>query len=78
MKKRVYSILPLLLSLLVLFSGCSLQQETFHDTNTDSMVSLEEIPAFQEVPYLILRLTEINRFFQMKRKLQNHLRATVI
>ena len=55
MKKRVYSILPLLLSLLVLFSGCSLQQETFHDTNTDSMVSLEEIPAFQEVPY-----TEIN------------------
>ena len=51
MKKRVYSILPLLLSLLVLFSGCSLQQETFHDTNTDSMVSLEEIPAFQEVPY---------------------------
>lgn len=55
MKKRVYSILPLLLSLLVLFSGCSLQLETFHDTNTDSMVSLEEIPAFQEVPY-----TEIN------------------
>lgn len=55
MKKRVYSFLPLLLSLLVLFSGCSLQQETFHDTNTDSMVSLEEIPAFQEVPY-----TEIN------------------
>lgn len=55
MKRRVYSILPLLLSLLVLFSGCSLQQETFHDTNTDSMVSLEEIPAFQEVPY-----TEIN------------------
>lgn len=55
MKKRVYSILPLLLSLLVLFSGCSLQQETFHDTNTDSMVSLEEIPAFQAVPY-----TEIN------------------
>ncbi len=55
MKKRFYSILPLLLSLLVLFSGCSLQQGAFRDTNTVSMVSLEEIPAFQEAPY-----TEIN------------------
>ena len=62
MKKKLYTILPFLLALSILFGGCSLMEDT---TVPASVVSLDEIPEFRDSPYV-----EIDGQ-------QNHLKPTV-
>lgn len=49
MKKKLYTILPFLLALSILFGGCSLMEDT---TVPASVVSLDEIPEFRDSPYV--------------------------
>lgn len=53
MKKKICTILPVLLVLSILFGGCSTLDTLFQNSGTStSIISLEEIPQFQEVPYV--------------------------
>lgn len=54
MKKRLLNVIPALLALVVLLTGCQLEMPTQEETSSTASISLGEIPAYSGSPYVEL------------------------
>ena len=54
MKKRLLNVIPALLALVVLLTGCQLEMPAQEETSSTASISLGEIPAYSGSPYVEL------------------------